>query len=39
MIGVYRMAGIKDFVPHDLRYCFASQLVIAGVIPNTVKEL
>jgi integrase len=34
-----RLAGVADFTFHDLRYTFASRLVMAGVDLPTVKEL
>lgn len=34
-----RKAGIKDFHFHDLRHCFASHLVMAGIDITTVKTL
>lgn len=36
---VLAKTGIKDFVFHNLRHTFCSQLVMAGVDINTVKEL
>ena len=32
-------AGVKDFRFHDLRYTFASHLIMAGIDLTTVKEL
>jgi integrase len=36
---IVRTAGIEDFTFHDLRHCFASRLVMAGVDLPTVQAL
>jgi integrase len=36
---IVRRAGIEDFTFHDLRHCFASRLVMAGVDLPTVQAL
>ncbi len=37
--GALKRSGIKKFTFHDLRHTFASNLVMNGVDPVTVKEL
>jgi integrase/recombinase XerD len=34
-----RRAGLADVTPHALRHTFASRLAMAGVDPQTIKEL